>query len=173
MLLILAVVFACPAQTQTAPGIPAPDVVISTGSSLDYATHQPSARVLVGPKVANPLGIPTYAVVSYEQNVFKRNTGVLSPSTALTVRAGILQIPIRGKHWGVATLTDAGVAKFDLASLTTFTGEVSVYWDVIGVFTKDKYHGWIGPVAREVAIAGFQVKPVYGLQLTTLFNKGQ
>lgn len=165
----LALSLLAPAHAQTLT----PDVIVSTGASLDYATHQPSARVLIGPKIASPLGIPTYAVVSYEQNVFKMRSSATatSQSNALTIKAGILQIPYHGKHWGVATLTDGGIVKYDTASLATFTGEVSVYWDIVGQFTQDKYHGWIGPVAREVSIAGLQVKPVYGLQLTTVFSR--
>lgn len=150
--------------------VPIGDMLVSSGVSVDYANHQPSANFSVAPHVANLAGMPTYSVTSFETSLRK---AAGQTSNTLTLRTGILQIPWHSNHFGVFVLTDGGVVKFDLATLSTFTGGVGAYVDLGGIVTKDHYHGWLSPMLREVSIAGQQIKPVYGIQFTTVFSRSQ
>lgn len=147
-----------------------PDFLVSSGISFDYATGQPSANVSVAPKVASLGGKPTYSYSTFETSNLKFLQTGLS-SAQVSIRTGVLQVVVQRKHWGAFLLTDGGVLKFDAATLSNFTGGVGLYFDLVGYATKDKYHGWVSPLVREVAIAGMQIKPVYGVQVTTVFAR--
>lgn len=166
-LLTLALALGAVGQTTDAP-----DFLISAGVSFDYATKQPSVLTGVAPKIGNIAGIPTYSYSTFETaNLKFLKTGIAASSQSVTAKTGILQIPFRGKHWGVFVLTDGGVVKFDLATLSTFTGGGGVYFDLIGIATKDKHHGWVAPMFREISITGMQIKPNYGVQVITTFGR--
>jgi hypothetical protein len=164
LVLILSGAFGAQAQSES------PDFLISSGVTLDYATGQPSANVSIAPKIATLAGKPTYSYSTFESSNLKfLQTGLTSAQ--VSIRTGFLQVVHQRKHWGVFVLTDGGVLKFDAATLSNFTGGVGLYFDLIGYVTKDKHHGWVSPIVREVAIAGMQVKPVYGVQVSTVFNR--
>jgi hypothetical protein len=166
--IIVAVCFSRVGAAQTAPNNPPANMLISSGVGIDYFNHQPSANFSFAPHVTDLAGMPTYSVSTFETAFIKNSA---SSAQSLTLRTGVLQIPWHGTHYGLFVLTDAGVLKFDMGTLATFTGGGGLYLDVGGLVTKDKQHVWISPMVREVSLAGQQVKPVYGFQVSTIIKK--
>jgi hypothetical protein len=147
-----------------------PVAMISAGVSFDYITHQPSANTSAAFKIGSIACVPTYSISTFETANIRFGTGGVKSDT-IGLKTGLLQVFYHQPHWGVFTITDGGVIKFDQATLSTFTGQAGVYFDAIGKLSKDAHHGWVAGIFREVSVAGMQVKPVYSVQIMTTFGK--
>lgn len=179
LILALGITTAMFGQTATSvlPTLPPPgvDVIVSTGASVNFAGGSASSLSSASFRVASLAGLPTYATTTYEMTgagLRAVQAGTTTLSNALTIKAGITQVVWRPKpSVSLFVLTQAGVASLSWAILGNFEGGAGLAWDLGGKLTAAKYHVYLMPVAREVAISGFQVKPVVGIEIATGFAK--
>lgn len=166
----LALLVALCAQGQTVK--PGTDILLGTGVSYSSVLQQSSSLTSFSVRIASIAGRATYATTEFETSWASIRSGNVSGS--LSTKAGITQVlwaPSQNVYLWCNTV--GGVTKFDLASLSSFSGAVGLAWDAGARFTKGKYHIYVVPLVREISIAGMQVKPAYGIQILSGFSRGQ
>ena len=154
------------ATDTTSPG----EFLVHTGVSTDFVSHQPSALAGFSAKVGNIGGVPTFSTTAFETSLIK------SPgqsSNQVTMTTGFLQIPYHQPHWGLYYYSQAGIVKFDVATLGTVNGGAGAYLDIGGIATKDKHHVWLSGGPRQLAIMSLQNKLTWLIELTTVFHKSE
>lgn len=169
LLMLTALCFTASAQTSTpAPVQDAmPQYVLSSG--ISFADSISSVTTLAI-KVAEPFGLPTYQATTLETALVKDASGRYALSSAGTLRAGVCQTAYHKGNVNLGGCTDIGVTKVgDSATLGTITGSPYLSWDVGAAVTKGKYHVYMIPSVRWIAINGAQVKPAYALRIGTGF----
>lgn len=151
-----------------------PQWILASGISFDAFGQQGSNVNTAAFKIAEINGLPTYQQTTLETALFTITAGkiVAAPQTATTVRAGVCQVAYQtaSKLVTLGGCADLGITKAgDAATLGSPSGAGFLTWDVGSWLSKGKFHAFIIPTYRIIAVAGTQVKASYALRIGTGF----
>lgn len=147
-----------------------PDAVVTTGGVLDYFTHQAASFSSVSFKMGTVFDRPAFSTTTLMFTPQKQSDGSIK-ANGVTIKSGFTYLPFCKGIVCVVVNSEAGITKFDFATLGNFDGSLGISFDIGQYVTKGKAHIYLVPFFKEVNITSLQIKPTYGLQIGTGFSR--
>lgn len=172
-LVLLALMLAFGAAGQTPES---PQWIFLSGISFDSFGQQASTVHTAAVKLTEftSKNLPMYQQTTIETALFSIVNGkvVGAPQTAGTLRAGICQVGYQtaSKIVSLGGCTDMGLVKAgNEVTLGSITGSGFLSIDIGAKLSKGKFHAFLVPTYRMIAISNTQVKASYALRIGTGF----